>query len=143
MKKVFIILVVSVLCLCACVMDCIDYIQIVNNSDYGQVVCLSCSDSIGYGNDTLSLNLYFKQYKYNIIEVDDYIHKDSTQRYKITIYKERLASSCKDKHIRFFFITDTVFFNNAWDTIIKYKKYDKLVFSQKDLEKNNYTITYK
>ena len=146
MKKIFIVFAVSALFVSACVMDKIDHIQMVNNSNTGLIYSFNCLDSIGYGRDTLTFNPYFRQFdhfKSDIVDKDDYIAKNSSKVIRIYCPKERLTSTCGDGRLRFFFIKDSVFLNNPWDTIVKYQMYErKLVFSKEDLERMNWTITY-
>ena len=146
MKKIFIVSTVSALFMCACVMDRIDRIQMVNNSNTGLIFFYNCLDSIGYGRDTLTVNPYFRQFdhfKSDIVDKNLYIAQDSSKVVGIPFPKERLTSTCGDGHIRFFFIKDSVFFTNPWDTIVQYQMYErKLVFSKEDLERMNWTITY-
>ena len=73
----------------------------------------------------------------------DVLKKDSTRNISF-VYKYNIAKSCKDSLIRFFFINDTIFYKNSLDTIGKYHLYEKkMIFSDEDLEKMNYTIEYK
>jgi formate-dependent nitrite reductase cytochrome c552 subunit len=128
------------------VFDYVDGIQIVNNSNQGQIICYSCFDSIGSIIDSLTMTPYFKQFdnfKPEIINKDAFINKNSSQGYRISGRKETIVRFCPDKHVRFFFISDSVFMNNPWDTIVKYQMYNrKLVFSEKDLKENDWTVVY-
>ena len=146
MKKNIIISVISVFCLYSC-LSYIDAIQIINHSDYGQIVCYTCSDSIGSEIDSLTFNPYFKQYdyfKYEILKKDAYIDRNSSQWLKTPFPKEYITQCCEDGLIRFFFIKDSVFLNNPWDTIVKYQMYNKkLVLSEEDLKNMNWIIEYK
>jgi hypothetical protein len=147
MKKIIITLIVISLCQSSCIFfDSASSIHIVNNSNEGQIICRSCSDSIGSPIDSLTMTPYFKQFdnfKNDIKYQKAYIYKDSILMYKIVGGKESIVRLCKDKLVRFFFISDSVFMNNPWDTIVKYQMYNrKLVFSESELKKNNWTVIY-
>ena len=69
--------------------------------------------------------------------------KNSFKWIKVSDKKESIVKGSKDGLIRFFFISDSTFLNNSWDTIVKYQMYNrKLVFSEEDLEKINWIIGY-
>ena len=141
MKKIVIVFMISGFCLSSCVYDCVDSFQVINYSNEGQIIYYSCSDSI---NDYM--NYYYDMIAgYNILLVNEnvYIDKESEKYVRITFKKERLGC-CKDGHARFFFISDSVFSNNPWDTIVKYQMYNrKLVYSKEDLKNMNWVIEYK
>jgi len=147
MKKIIILSTTISLCLYSCIfLHWTEHIQIVNKSNVGQIICHSCSDSIGSMIDSLTMSPFFKQFdnmKSVIENTDAYLHKDSSQRYKIVGGKEAMVRLCKDKRIRFFFISDSVFMNNPWDSIVKYQMYNrKLVFSEEELKRSNWSVVY-
>ena len=145
MKKIVIIGVI--LCLCSCVhFDRVETFQVINYSDEGQIIYYSCSDSIGSEIDSLTFNPYFKQFdnvKSDILNENKHIDKNSFKWIKVSDKKESIVKGSKDGLIRFFFISDSTFLNNSWDTIVKYQMYNrKLVFSEEDLEHMNWVIEY-
>ncbi|MDR0206018.1 MAG: hypothetical protein LBI45_02005 [Bacteroidales bacterium] len=147
MKKIIITLIVIALCQSSCIFfDSASSIYIVNNSNEGQIICHSCSDSIGAIIDNMTISPFFKQFdnmKSVILNTDAYINKNTYQRYKISGTRGSFVRRCKDKHVRFFFISDSVFMNNPWDTIVKYQMYNrKLVFTEEELKKNNWVVVY-
>jgi hypothetical protein len=147
MKKLLIISTAIFLSLYSCIcFDRVGIMHIVNNSNTGQIVCITCADSIGSEMDSLTNNPYFKQFdsfKSEIVNTDSYIDSNNTARHRVGGGRESIVRRCKDKHARFFFISDSVFMNNPWDTIVKYQMYNrKLVFSEKELKENNWVVVY-
>jgi hypothetical protein len=144
MKKTFILLIIA-LGLCSCVYDRVERIKIVNNSEEGQVIYHSCSDKIGTEKDSLN-NLYYKQIAGSNISIyyeTAYIGKTSTKWYGKFHSRKAIAHLCKDKQVRFFFISESVFMSTSWDTIVKYQMYNrKLVFSEEELRNNDWVVVY-
>ena len=145
MKRIFIISIVLSLCTYSCVYDYVGSFQVINYSDEGQIVYYTCSDMIGTKIDSFS-NRYYERLagcKFRIDNEDVYIDKKSFKWVEISFRKKDFASDCKDKHIRFFFISDSVFMNHSWDTIVKYQMYNrKLVFSEEELKKDDWAVVY-
>lgn len=141
-------LMILILCLGSCipVIDHVSAFQVINHSDKGQIIYYSCSDSIGSAMDSLTMNPYFKQFDQSKVAIkgeDVYVEREDSTLVRISGKKESLVRRCKDGYLRFFFIHDSVFLNNPWDTIVKYQMYNKvLVFSKKDLERINWIIEY-
>ena len=145
MKKIFIVSVISVLCLYSCVYDHVERIQIVNNSEEGQVVYHSCSDRMGAEMDSFS-NLHYERMagRNRPIHYERaYIAKDSVRGYGNFFSKKATACFCEDKKVRFFFISESVFITTPWDTLVKYQMYNrKLVFTDEELKKNDWVVIY-
>lgn len=145
MKK-SIILTFVLLCFYSCVYDRVERFQLVNYSDNGQVICYTCSDSIGSKTDSLTNNPYFKQFDYfksDILDQNVFLNRNSYTSIGVSGKKEFIVRRCEDKRIRFFFISDSVFMNNPWDTIVKYQMYNrKLIFSEEDLKENDWIVVY-
>jgi len=146
MKKIIILSIILVFCLSSCT-SCVKTIGIKNMSNSDIVVCYTCSDILSEeGNDSL-WNLYYKQ-KHDLyppfVYYENCILKKDSIRYIPFLYKHTINEFCKDSLIRFFFIDYFVFKNYSLDTIAKYQTYEqKMIFSNKDLEKRNWIIEYK
>ena len=125
MKKLFILSTASVFCLYSCVIDFVYTFQVINYSNESQTFCYTCSDSLKSEMDSLAFDSYFTRFDH----VDRYSYTWTKNSFK----REKLTHHCEDNRIRFFFISDYVFSNNPWDTIVKYQMYNKkLVFSEDD-----------
>jgi len=146
MKKKIIISIISVFCLYSCVYDTVYKTQFANYSNEGQIVYYTCADEIGSKIDSFE-NRYYEKIAFSrtsILNEDVYIKPNSSKWVRTHFNIKRIANCCQNNQpLRFFFISDSVFVNNPWDTIVKYQMYNrKLVFSKKDLEKNNWTVIY-
>jgi len=149
-KKIVVILA-GVFCCCSCVFDRVEAIVVRNMSGSDIVVCYSCADTIINNretNDSLWKTYYKIERNYDVLYIayppffyDDIVKKDSIRGIRF-LYKNRISETCKDGTIKFFFIDYFIFSNNSIDTIAKYQLYEKMVFSNDDLVKMNWVITY-
>jgi len=145
MKKIIIFLIIPVLCFYSCVYDWVDATQFTNYSNEGQFIYYTCSDEIGAKIDSLR-NRYYENIAgvQSSVNENVYIKPNSSKWVKTHFNRKRIANCCQNNQpLRFFFISDSVFVSNPWDTIVKYQMYNrKLIFSEKDLKKNDWTIVY-
>ena len=145
MKKILILGICGLFCSCFFTYDPPRAeIQVVNNSNKGQIIYYTCSDMIGAEIDSFKNRAYERLAgcEIPILNEDIYIDKESYRSFGIRS-KKKHARVCKDKHIRFFFISDSVFINTPWDTIVKYQMYNrKLVLSEEELKENDWTVIY-
>jgi hypothetical protein len=143
------IIIIITLIFCVSLRSCIRYIihtslqftktiEVKNNSDNDIYVCHTCSDSL-----ITNQNIYVNGIRIKDNFVENFIEKDTNKLIHFTGYKDNIHNVCKDKHIRFFFINDSVFRDNLPDIISKHHLYEKkILFSDEDLKKMNYTIIY-
>ena len=146
MKKILILGICGLFCSCLFTYDPPrGQIQVINYSNVGQIIYYSCTDMIGAEIDSFR-NFYYESIagcEVSIVNENVYIDKNSSKWFKIPFKKEYFACTCKDKHVRFFFISDSIFLNNPWDTIVKHQMYNrKLIFSEENLKKNNWVVVY-
>lgn len=130
---------VALFLLNSCYMDYVYGIRVINYTDKNYVTYDSYYDSLGAYCDSLNSKFYkgYDENKINIIGLNGhYINRKDNGRFSYPAKSiEGVFSYSPDGKIRFYFITDSVFFNNPWDTIVKYQMYDKkLTYTAKELK---------
>ena len=113
-------------------------ILVINNTDQKVHVCFTCSDTLGTWNN---FSEEYQQGKYYLPSHD--IDSESYSSIIFTEYYNNIKNNCKDKQIRFFFICDSILYRYTWEEIHKHQLYEKMVFSDEDLEDMNWVIKYR
>ena len=126
MRGIYIVVLLSVFVCC----DFVSSVVVVNYSDKNYVVYYSFDDSLKSSGDSLNYD-YYKSFDENKLAITDepndyYVRgKDFGRLSFLAKDPGGLFRRSPDGKVRFFFVRDSVFFNNPWDTIVKYQMYDK------------------
>ena len=137
MKYLYVILLIPVLRTCMLPFDRGCSIHVINNTEQRVTVCFTCSDTLGTWD-----NFSEKYQRYQYYLPKDIIEPESYKPIIFTEYYNNIKNMCQDKKLRFYFISDTVKYRYTWGEICKNQLYEKLVFSDEDLENMNWGIEY-
>ena len=113
-------------------------ITIINFTDSDIICFYTSSGTMGVHGDSTNIRIIksFDKEKEKIKQQKDfYLHAHSHRTYRQGNITERFFSQSYDGKMRFYIISTSVFYNNPWDTIVKYQMYDrKMTYTAKELD---------
>lgn len=142
MKKVLTLIFIGSI-FSSCVYDRVETIRFLNKSDSTIYMDYSCSDRL---EKSFKLHVYQDATingKDTLVYSRERAEKDSIGWTIIGFSRKGAIRQCKDKKLRFFFIKESVMKGYSWEEICEQQLYEKkLVFTEEELVKMNWTVVY-